>query len=295
MRVRDDGRGFDPEAVPATRLGIRLSMTEPLAGGRRRTGDLTRRPARGPRSRSPDRATPTGWPTEPPPSRPRRRRHFPRSFPVRQLAAVTWAVVLGEIAIGLINQHRLYGAPSIAAMELMCVLIAILLHSGRSLRLPTWAAVSAVILIAGVMGLMDLAVPTTDRPDIAMWQGFPMQLVLVILIIRRRPWFAALGLVLICVLLAVWCSFTPFGWTWVLGATFGPIAFVLMALLVNRVLLTIARRQRVLREQERAAIDDSVRRHVALVQRWLWISDLKAEARETLRKISEITDDVPPT
>ena len=98
---------------------------------------------------------------------------------------------------------------------------------------------------------------------------------------------------LICLLLVVWCSFTPFGWTWVVGATFGPIAFVLMALLVNRVLLTIARRQRVLREQDRAAIDDSVRRHVALVQRWLWISDLKAEARKTLRKISEITDDVP--
>ena len=292
IRVRDDGRGFDSEAVPATRLGIRLSMTEPLAAvgaswrldsvpGAGTTFEITRGGvAHQVADRAAAKSDQAGL-------------SLPAKFPVRQLAAVTWAVVLGEIAIGLINQDRLYGAPSIAAMELMCVLTAILLHSGRSLRLPMWAAVSALILIVGVMGLMDLAVPTTTRPDIAMWQGFPMQLVLVILIIRRRPWFAAIGLVLICVLLAVWCSFTPLGWDWVLGATFGPVAFVLMALLVNRVLLTIARRQRVLREQERAAIDDSVRRHVALVQRWLWISDLKAETRATLRKISEITDDVP--
>ncbi len=292
IRVRDDGSGFDPDGVPATRLGIRLSMTEPLAAvgaywrldstpGAGTTFEITRL---GNAHQVADRAAAKSDEGV---------ASLPAEFPVRQLAAVTWAVVLGEITIGLINHERLSDAPSFVAMELMCVLIVILLHSGRSLRLPTWAAVTSMFLIIALMGLMDLAVPTADRPDIAMWQGFPMQLVLVILIIRRRPWFAALGLMLICALLAVWCSFTTFGWTWVLGATFGPVAFVLMAVLVNRVLLTIARRQRVLRVQERAAIDDSVRRHVALVQRWLWVSDLKAEARETLRRISEITDDVP--
>ena len=69
-------------------------------------------------------------------------------------------MVLGEITIGLINHDRLSDAPSFVAMELMCVLIVILLHSGRSLRLPTWAAVTSMFLIIAVMGLMDLAVPT---------------------------------------------------------------------------------------------------------------------------------------
>ncbi len=292
IRVRDDGRGFDSEAVPATRLGIRLSMTEPLAAvgaswrldsGAGRGDDVRdHQGRRGPPGCRPSRSQvgPGGAVASREVSRSaaggghlgggsRRDRHR-----VDQPGPALWCTVDCRDGADVCPDRDLAAQRAVAAASDV--------GGGQRADLDRRCDGSD-----GSGGTHD------DRPDIAMWQGFPMQLVLVILIIRRRPWFAAIGLVLICALLAVWCSFTPFDWDWVLGATFGPIAFVLMALLVNRVLLTIARRQRVLREQERAAIDDSVRRHVALVQRWLWISDLKAETRATLRRISDITDDVP--
>jgi hypothetical protein len=104
-----------------------------------RTGDST------PRGEATFEITRLGTPTRLPTERQSNRTRVCRpQNSRRQLAAVTWAVVLGEITIGLINHDRLSDAPSFVAMELMCVLIVILLHSGRSLRLPTWAAVTSM-------------------------------------------------------------------------------------------------------------------------------------------------------
>ena len=269
-RVEDDGAGFDVESVPADRLGLRLSMAERMrdAGG---TCAVSSEPGVG----TTIELAWTGASTDPD-SRtrspgPRAAHALPADFPVAQLVTLTWLLVGMGIFLGLLNANRFIDvAPAVLAMVAMCVLTAVVLHAGRSLRLPTWPAVSSVALIAAVAGLMDFALPRDRWPDAALGTFYPLQLVLVVLVIRRRIKIALVGLLVLAVCYGWWSLRSDFGWTGLVIAVFGPAVFLLLAVIVTRRLRAITRRQDLSHRQEIVAAEESAGWYAARVQRSLW-------------------------
>jgi signal transduction histidine kinase len=291
-RVEDDGAGFEIGSVPADRLGLRLSMAERMrdAGG---TCSVSSEPGVG----TTVELAWTGASTAPnsPTRSPRPRAHaLPADFPVTQLMTLTWLLVGVGIFLGLLNANRFIEvAPAVLAMVAMCALAAVVLHAGRSLRLPTWAAVSSVALIAVVAGLMDLALPKDRWPDAALWHFYPLQLVLVVLAIRRRIKIAVVGLLVLTVCYGWWSLRSDFGWTGLVIAVFGPAVFLLLAIIVTRRLRAIARRQDLAHQQEIVAAEESAGWYAARVQRSLWVADLIETASTTLTRIAAADRDIP--
>ncbi|HKF89624.1 MAG TPA: ATP-binding protein [Propionibacteriaceae bacterium] len=292
-RVEDDGAGFEIGSVPADRLGLRLSMAERMrdAGGtcsvssERGVGTTVELAWTG-ASTAPD------WPTRSP--RPRAMHALPADFPVTQLMTLTWLLVGVGIFLGLLNANRFIEvAPAVLAMVAMCALAAVVLHAGRSLRLPTWAALSSLALIAAVAGLMDFALPKDRWPDAALWHFYPLQLVLVVLAIRRRIKIAVVGLLVLTVCYGWWSLRSDFGWTGLVIAVFGPAVFLLLAIIVTRRLRAIARRQDLAHQQEIVAAEESAGWYAARVQRSLWVADLIETASTTLTRIAAADRDIP--
>ncbi len=289
--VRDDGHGFAPGRLPGDRLGVRVSMLE----ASRQSGlepRLVSSPGRGTvftltwtgQAGEVSRLLP-----EPVESEPR----LPVDFPAARFSAATWAALAVNLGVGLLTapHYRSSGA-LVLAMVLAVAATALVLRPGGRLRLPAASAVAVVVLVAALSAVMLTTVP---RPaaGLLVWHLFPVQLVLVTLVVRRRPGWAVASLVALEASIVWWCLSGPDGWDGVLGWGSGPVFFVGMALLVNRVLLAISRRQAALRQQEDAAIDASVRRHVAVVQRALWVADLRSQTRSILERLSAVDGAVP--
>jgi signal transduction histidine kinase len=292
-RVEDDGAGFEIGSVPADRLGLRLSMAERMrdAGG---TCSVSSEPGVGTTVELAwtGASTAPNSPTRSP--RPRAVHALPADFPVTQLMTLTWLLVGVGIFLGLLNANRFIEvAPAVLAMVAMCALAAVVLHAGRSLRLPTWAALSSVALIAAVAGLMDFALPKDRWPDAALWHFYPLQLVLVVLAIRRRIKIAIVGLLVLTVCYGWWSLRSDFGWTGLVIAVFGPAVFLLLAIIVTRRLRAITRRQDLAHQQEIVAAEESAGWYAARVQRSLWVADLIETASTTLTRIAAVDRDIP--
>ncbi len=294
-RVVDDGRGFDLAEVPTNRLGVRVSVLD----GSRKAGirpRLQTAPGRGTElvlgwsgpSVVPDRVVPDAASTAD------AEVQLPVDFPTRQFVAATWAAVAVSIGVGLGTFGRLESPVSVVAGMLVVLLSSwlVLLPTG-SLTLPTRLAALVVTLQAVLAALMVVAVPRYDQPDVLHWHTFPAELVMVVLVIRRRAGWGVVALLVFEAGVAWSCATSGLGWDGLLRAGTGQLLFVAMAVLVNRVLHTISRRQATLRRQEDDAIDGSVRQHVALVQRALWVSDLRAQARAILVQLAEVAGPVP--
>ena len=291
-QVVDDGRGFDLASVPPTRLGVRVSMLEASrqAGIRPR---LQTAPGRG-------TEFVLGW-TGPPgevdrvmPARAGSEERLPIDFPTSQFVGAMWLAVGVSIGVGLATFGQLESPVSVL-LAMLVVLLAtyLVLAPYGSLHLPTRAAAGVLATLAVVTVLMVLAIPSYEGPDILHWHSFPVELVLVTLVIRRRPGWAVAGLVVFEAGVAWSCVMSGEGFGGLVRAGSGHVIFVLMAVLVTWVLGAITRRQFALRRQEDAAIDASVRRHVALVQRSLWVADLRTQARSILVRLSEVAGPVP--
>ena len=291
-RVVDDGRGFDLASVPSDRLGVQVSMLEASrkAGIRPR---LQTAPGRGTEfvlgwsgpSTELDRVMPARIDTE---------ERLPVDFPTEQFVAAAWVAVAISVGIGLATFGRLQSPVAVlSAMLVVLVATYLVLAPYDSLTLPRSATVAVLATQVLLAALMVVAVPRYDEPDILHWHSFPLELVLVTLVIRRRAGWAVAALVVVEAGIAWTCLSSGSGWAGLVSAGTGHLLFVVMAVLVTRVLGAITRRQVALRAQEDEAIDASVRQHVALVQRALWVSDLRAQARSILLRLSEATGPVP--
>ncbi len=135
--------------------------------------------------------------------------------------------------------------------------------------------------------------PDDRWPDAALWQLYPSQLLLVALVLRLRSGYAAATLIGMGVSFAWWCLTTVQGVPGLINAMFGPTAFLGLALLVKRVLNTIAHRRMALRSQESAALTDAAQRYVGLVQRTLWVGDLRAATSAILTELRDTGDRIP--
>ncbi|MGI3780106.1 MAG: ATP-binding protein, partial [Janthinobacterium lividum] len=291
-RVVDDGRGFDLPSVPANRLGVRVSMLEASrrAGIRPR---LQTAPGRGTEfvlgwsgpAAEVDRVMPVQADADV---------RLPVDFPTGQFLAAMWSAVAVSVGVGLVTFGSLDSPPSVlAGMLVVLVSTYLVLVSYGSLRLPLGVTVLVVALQVALALLMVRAIPQLDQPDVLHWHTFPAELVMVVLVIRRRPGWALVALVVIEAGIGWTCARSGLGWDGLLRAGSGQVLFVAMAILVTRVLRAISRRQVVLRHQEDDALDASVRQHVALVQRALWMADLRAQSRHILERLSQGSGPVP--
>jgi signal transduction histidine kinase len=291
-RVVDDGRGFDLPSVGANRLGVRVSMLEASrkAGIRPR---LQTGPGRGTEfvlgwsgpTVEVDRVMAAPASTE---------AQLPVDFPTRQFVAATWAAVAVSVGVGIATFGALRSPASVlVGMLLVLASTHLVLLPYDSLRLPGRVAAVVVAMQTVLAVLMVVAIPRYDQPDILHWHTFPAELVMVVLVIRRRTGWAVAALLVFEAGVAWSCVADGLGGEALLRGGSGQLIFVVMAVLVTRVLRTISRRQAALRRQEDDAIDASVRRHVALVQRALWVADLRTQARSILVRLSQTTGPVP--
>ncbi len=295
-RVVDDGRGFDTDRLPVDRLGVRVSMLE----ASHQVGLLTRlqsRPGRGTTFATSWRGRPRVLarlvPQPAAPAEDEDEVRLPVDFPARRFSAVTWLALLVNVGVGVLTLPATTAPlPFAGAVALGVVATALVLRPGTGLALSSREAVGVVAAVAGVQVLMTAAVPE-PVPGSFEWHSFVVQLILVVLVVRRRPGSALVGLLVTEAAVVLRCLVGPAGWGGVVGWGAGPLLFVVMALMVNRILLAISRRQTALRREEDEAIDASVRRHVARVQRALWLADLRTQVRSILLRLAEVTGRVP--
>ena len=291
VAVTDDGRGFDPDLVGPARLGVRVSMLEATA----QVGidaELTTHAGRG-TTFAMRWSEPEPVVVASPPEQQEVEEGLPVDFPARQFAGFAWLAVGTCLLIGLNElEARRQILPVLVAMAFVVGGTVLALRPGRPLRLGRPSALLVVAAVAVGAATMDLALPRDHWPD-AVWHLFPVQLLLIVLVIRRRIGLALVALVLFESCLGWWSLHTAYGWSGLFSLGFGHVLFVAMAVLVDRVLRAITRRQAVLRRQEDEAIDASVRSHIALVQRSLWVADLRAQARTILVRLAALDGAAP--
>ncbi|MBB3327411.1 ATP-binding protein [Microlunatus antarcticus] len=292
VRVVDDGRGFDLTAVAADRFGVRGSMLEAC----RRVGvrpRLRTAPGRGTEFElgwSGSAVAPERVVVVPPGADDR----LPVDFPTGQFVAAVWAAVGVGVGVGLVTFGSLESPPAVlTGMVVVLLATYLVLAPYDGLRLPLGVTVVVVALEVALALLMTQAVVRYDQPDVLHWHTFPADLVMVVLVVRGRPGWAVGALLAVEAGITWTCITSGLGWGGLLRAGSGQVLVVAVVILVTRVLRAISRRQVVLRSQEDAALDASARQHVALVQRALWMADLRAQSRSVLERLSEGTGPVP--
>lgn len=294
LEVLDDGTGFELEQVSAPRLGMRVAAEALARVGAAST--LRSEPGQGTTVRityATSLTDSTG--PEPRPATLPEEPGLPAEFPTGQLILITWLCVASQVVDGLLHLPETTSvALTISSMIVMLALTALVLRPGHGLRLARGAACLAVALVALLTALMSFALPLDELVDPLIWQGFPLQLIFVVLVIRRRPWYAVAAAAAEMTVSTAWAVSYPVspGWPGLFNTAFGAASFLGMAVLVSRVLRTITARQEVLRAAELAGIEGSVTHYAAEVQRWLWLEDLRSQARDVLRQIASSTGSV---
>ena len=155
ITITDDGRGFVPDEVPADRLGVRSSISQRIeaVGGSARVsstpGDGT--------SIVLEKALPVGRPIgstaeAPAPG-------MPAEFPTRLLAGLTWVLVATLMGLGLRYEDAM-GQPWLSRLAMVAVVaaLAIVLHTGRTLRLPARSVGLVVVLTAAASIAVAVAI-----------------------------------------------------------------------------------------------------------------------------------------
>ncbi len=283
--VSDDGSGFALGDVPADRLGLRLSVIERMTsiGG---SAVVASAPGRGTRVVLTRIFASTGRLLAADPLDPAEA-GMPAAFPERTLIALIWSIMLAMFGLGISGIRAVTTPwPSLLAMALIALATAVLLRAGPGLLLPVPAMVVATGATVLAQCLMAVFLVRDAWPGYGLWSQFPVQVILVILVLRQRPRAAVLVWAVSLVALGSWALSTDFAGSALLSVAFPLTSFLVMGLFVNRGLLSISRRQHQLQVQEAVDLAGSVRRHVAQVQRSLWVSDLRATVRGVLTRIA---------
>ncbi len=285
--VSDDGVGFDASTVGMDRLGIQNSLVARMnsVGG---TCVISSAPGHGTQvvlAWSSAAASLAGVPTT---SGDVDAPQFPAAFSVRQLIATMWLSLFASFGIALANLETVTNPlPWLVSLATAIGFVAIAVHVGPALRLRSPAATACVILIA----LTSILVITNVDMDHALgwsaWHGYISQLAVAVLVVRGRPWHATAGslaLISVYVWRVIAAGTDPFAT--LMPFALGPIAFLIIAIVVVRTLRTIATQEAALRTRRRVAVDEAARRYVGLVQRALWAADVRAVAGPALELVA---------
>lgn len=243
--VVDDGVGFDPDAVPADRLGMRASI---LAGVRAIPGglaDVETAPGAGTRVR-------LEWaPRTQAAETIRMARELAPAIPRAELTAIAIVFVIGQLvcAVGAAQVASSWWAPALVLCGVLAA-AGIVRFSTSAVPSRPWAAVFVAVVVAGVaagLGMVPFSFGTV-------WFVASGAFLLVALALRGRPLFSIGGIVTLSVVVvaAGIGAGAP-------AATIGSVLarpVVLVGISVA-LLLSVEHMQRRTRELQRCAADEA--------------------------------------
>ncbi len=288
VTITDDGGGFDPDAVPPDRFGLRLSVLERMSsvGGR---AEIHSRPGGGTRVQ-------LVWkPPQAAISTPGRKR--PSSAEADATMPQLETGVLGGLISLLIGLHFVLGWttldevsavwPVLAAQLLAATATWLALRRLHAVALSGPAAITVVSLLIGTTLLVQSVLPMGRWPGYATWHSSVVMVLLIVLLFRRQAAIAWVGAVAFVAASSWWAYSHGLGAREVAQVTFGPVAWMVVAQLVNGWLLDIsARVQQSRNSVERAnlAIAQSYSR---LVLRDLWLTQLRTQVGPLLQRLAD--------
>lgn len=288
VTITDDGVGFDPDAVPLDRFGLRLSVVERLSsvGGR---AEIRSRPGGGTRVQLIWKAPPAGLPAT--------GRKAPRPADADATMPQLETGLLGGLISLLIGLHFVLGWttldevttvwPVFAAQLLAVVATWLALRGLHNVALSRVTAIAVVVLLTGTTLLVQSVLPMGRWPGYATWHSSVVMVLFIVLLFRRQGTVAWVGVGVFVAASSWWAYSHGLGAREVAQVTFGPVTWMVLAQLVDGWLLDIGAqlsRSRSSVEQADLAIAQSYSR---LVLRDLWLSQLRTQVGPLLERLAD--------
>lgn len=285
--VRDDGRGFDPDDLPANRFGIRVSMTERMnnIGG---TVDIDSRVGAG-------TAVSLVWVgrDERPTDRVSRRR---ASEALRSVLRVelflflVWLVVGIQVLVGLLaGLASGADAPVLSALGLALVATAIAVRRAGERRITTIEAGLVVLCLTALSYLMNQVVQNSSMAGYGTWHSSVIMVLLITVLVRGRRALAWLGLAIFLVQALAWTYRNQLGPDVFIDVAFGPLLWLVLATVVLRGVRSIGEqlvRVRSTSLQNTQAMAESFSQ---LVLREVWLTELRGQIGPLLQSLADPT------
>lgn len=290
VQVSDDGRGFDPRRVPADRLGLQVSVTERVRaiGGR---AEVRSQPGQG-TVVTLTWLQPVSGPARAQSDAPKRPRTYPDlpTFRGPVLVRLVWMVLALELMVGWVGFAGMPpGWQLPVAQGVVVVAAALALHDEGVNPIPRARAWLVVVLLT-VVGILSPSVfPEGDWPGYATWASSAVMLVLIVLLFRGREAIAWVGVVLLMVTLLAWATVHGLAMGDTVRAAFGPLAWMLLAKVLQRWLSEIAEQ---LAQSQRSSADANqqmARSFSQLVLRDIWLSQLREQVGPLLARLADPT------
>ncbi|MGC4154769.1 MAG: ATP-binding protein [Propionicimonas sp.] len=286
VTITDDGVGFDLDAVPSDRFGLRHSVLERMSsvGGR---AEVISHPGDGTSVQLVWEVAPATLPTT------GRVRVDPADADLPQIETG----VLGGLISLLIGLHFVLGWttldqvtavwPVLSAQLLAAVATWLALRRLHTVELPRGVAIVVVVLLTGTTLLVQSVLPMGRWPGYATWHSSVVMVLLIVLLFRRQATVAWVGVGIFVAASSWWAYSHGLGPREVAQVTFGPVAWMVVAQLVSGWLLDIGARvhqSRLSVERADLAIAQSYSR---LVLRDLWLSQLQAQVGPLLQRLAD--------
>ncbi len=285
--VHDNGRGFDPDAVPDGRFGIRLSLIERMTGigGEAqitsKLGNGTLVSLRWNKQREPvvDEIRPRVTEVIRPILRP------------QLFKLLVWLVVGMQSLVGILSSQymgeRWWEIYVSVALGLSATGLA-LFAAGKQ-RLSVWHAIGVVLSLAAMTQLVYRVQSIEPPPTFSTWYGSVVMVVLITLLVRNRRLLAWLGLMLFIGQTTWWVVQNDLNPTVALQVSFGPLLWMVLATLVLRGLASITEQVAAVRSHSRENTQAMAENFSKLVLREVWLTQLRDQVGPLLQTLADPT------
>lgn len=283
--ISDDGIGFDPAQVPQRRLGLHVSVVQRMRtiGG---TAEIDSAPGQGTRIA-------LSW-TAPRPvdddGQRGRSRGLPAELAVSRpvLIGLVWLLIGLQLALGWtsLGQLRMIW-PVLLAQVLAVIATAIALAGDLDRPITGVAAITTVGLLLVLSSIVASVLPEGSWPGYATWHASVVMVLLVVVLIRGQGQIAWIGAGLYAVLSVAWALVQGIGLGDTARAGFSPLAWLLVAQLVQGWLIDLGERLAVSRRSSAAARQAIARSFSQLVLREIWLARLREQVGPLLDRIAD--------
>lgn len=283
--IRDDGRGFDPQAIDEGRFGIKVSMHERLAavGG---TVDIESAPGAGTlvRLRWSGRGQQAGETI----SRRRASEALRSVLQVELFLFLVWLVVGVQVLVGLISVLAIPNQlPILIAQGLAIVATTVALHKAGERQMTTLEGGVVVVCLAAIAHLVHSSLPVGQLPEYATWHSSVIMVLLITVLVRGQRLAAWCGLVVFIVQVITWARGHELGAPTVLQVTFGPVLWLTLATLVLRGLRAIGEQLVRVRTRSRDNTRAMAESFSNLVLREVWLTQLREQIEPLLQNLAD--------
>ncbi|MFT4216348.1 MAG: ATP-binding protein [Micropruina sp.] len=286
--IRDDGKGFDPDAVPENRFGIRVSMRERLRhiGG---TVDIVSGAGEGTlvslvwvgrEQRRTDSV-----------SRRRASEAIRSVMRVEMFLFLVWLMVGVQVLVGLIDAvtQPAINPLTLTALGLAVLATGIAVWRAGDRRISNAGAVLVVVCLTVLSQLMHRATPIPEVIGYGTWHSSVVMVLLITVLVRGRRVIAWVGLLIFMVQVLLWTLGQPFGWYSFLNVAFGPLLWLVLATLVMRGVRTIGEQLVRVRSASRQNTQAMAESFSKLVLREVWLTELRAQIGPLLQNLADPT------